>query len=99
MRLTAAFFGRARTPGSAISSNMGTMYITTFDESLERLKERQEALDRLVEETLALHKHNERRVVSPETAWPMGPVLEKITRLSQKAQAHHHKPKSPDLPR
>jgi hypothetical protein len=42
-----------------------------FDEHLEKLKERQERLDRIVEEALAMHKDNERLFLSPETAWPI----------------------------
>jgi hypothetical protein len=72
----------------------------TFDESLEKLKERHEALTQTVEIIAGMQKDNERRAAERsaeidrrflETDRRMGQVLEAITQLGHIAESHDHR--------
>ena len=71
-----------------------------FDESLEKLKERHEALTQTVEIIAAMQKDSERRAAesavefnrrSAEFDRRMGQVLEAITQLGHIAESHDHR--------
>ena len=71
-----------------------------FEESLERLKERHEALTQTVEIIAAMQKENDRRFAesnaefnrrSAEWDRRMGQVLETITQLGHIAESHDHR--------
>jgi hypothetical protein len=60
-----------------------------FEESLEKLKERHEALTQTVEIIAGMQKDNERRFA--ETDRRIGQVLEAITQLGHIAASHDHR--------
>ena len=64
-----------------------------FEESLERLKERHEALTQTVEIIAAMQKENDRRFAesAAERDKRMGQVLEFITQLGHIAESHDHR--------
>jgi hypothetical protein len=71
-----------------------------FEEGIEKLKQRQERLDRVVEETLAMRRNNDRRFAEggsgpTEFDRRLAHVLETIASLSQKAQARARRPDAP----
>jgi hypothetical protein len=64
-----------------------------FEEGLEKLKERHEALTQTVEIIAAMQKDNERRAAASAAEFDrrMGQVLEAITQLSHIAESHDHR--------